>query len=884
MGERGVRGLHALLRRLLPRRFREAHADEMEGVFRERLREARRRNGVVGATRVWLRELWDLGATGARLRADERRSERRERLDGPASRGTKGGGGMRGLRDDFMSALRSLRRSPGFALFAMGTLALGIGATVAFSAFFNRVILHPVDFPGSDRVVMAWRWQAARDLWISPDAATRDRVRKADVFSAVAGVGGGEVAWSTDDGPRVLSSMSMDAALPALAGMPPILGRYFDQEDLAGDGAPVAILSEGLWKRAFGGDPGVLGRTLRIEGEPRTVVGVAPDALRPPGPGRGDVDLWLPLPTDQPEATQNVFARLRDGVTLEHAREVMAALDKGAADAEKSDWGTKLVPVAEMISRPLMSPLKVAGTAVALLLLIACLNVANLLLARGDARTRDTAVRSALGAGRTRLGREMLFESLLIALVASVLGLILAAGAVDAFRAFRPEDLTLLATLRLDPLVTAVAVLVAVGTVMAFGVLPLAHRVRTRPAQALTERAGTAGAGTLAVRRLLMIGEVAHSFALLAGGLQVASALRHAGLRDPGFAVRELVSVRLRLPAWRFADAASKDAALEQIRDRLRKLPGAEDVALAAWAPPKSGIWAGTAESEVLPAPEGKASPTLFFGNAVVPGYFAAVGQAVVQGRAFTAADLQTDPQPYILGETAARKYFPDGNAVGGQFRMGGGAWHTVIGVVRDTWATGSANDPAFPQLYTLAGEGGTNVLLVRTADPVTLAGAVREAVRSVDNEIPVLDVQPVAAQYRQALSRERLLALLLAAFALTAAVLAAAGLYGVVAQIAVRRTREFGIRISLGAERPAIFALALRGGVLPVALGLVLGSGLAWAGLRFFKMGVAGLKEVSPLAFVAAGVLLALATVAAMGVPAMRASRTDAMEALRVE
>lgn len=870
-----VSRFHALLRCFLPRGFREAHAAEMEGVFRERLREARNRRSTRrgAALAVWMREGWDLAATGARLRMND--------IGHP----TPGGRGMGGWADDLKSALRSLRRSPGFAAFAVVTLALGVGATITFGSFFDRIVLRPVDFPHGDRLVMAWRWREAGHIMISPDLATRDRVRRADVFSGVAGVGTHDVAWSTEDGPHMLGAVFMDAALPALAGLPPVLGRYFDPDDLAGSGAPVVLLSEGLWKRAFGAGPAILGRSIRIDGKPRTIIGVAPEALQPPGPRDDAVDVWLPLPADGSEAGVNVYARLRDGVTLDHARDEMKSLDLAAAESEKSGWSTRLVPVSEMATARVMNPLKVAGTAVALLLLIACINVANLLLARSDARVRDTAVRAAVGASRWRLAREILLESALVALAAAAVGLALAAGAVHAVVALRPPEWTLLGSLHLDPAVTTVAVVCATLTVMVFGALPLIHRIRTRPGAVLTERSATADRNTLALRRFLLVGEVALSFALLVGGVQVVSTLLRLDARDPGLAMHQLLALRVELPAWRFPDDVSREAALQRIRERVAGLPGVRSVAVASGAPPHTGIYFGTAEAEGHPVPEGTRGNAIFFGISVSPGYFHTVGQALLGGRTYTAEDMKADPAPWILGESAARKYFPDGNAVGSRFRLGSnGAWHTIIGVVHDVWANGSATDPGYPQLYPLRSLGEGSTLLVRTDHPATVASTVVPLVHDVDNEIPVLDVQPVAVAYRRALARERLIALLLAAFAVTAGALAAVGLYGVTSQLAVRRTREFGIRISLGAERPAILRLAMRGGVMPVVAGLSLGAGMAWAGLHFVQVGVAGLSAADPLAFTGAGLLLALAAFAAIGVPAVRASHTDPVEAVRAE
>jgi putative ABC transport system permease protein len=860
--------LHALLRRALPRSFRRAHGEEMERVFRERVRDERGR-GTWRVGVVWAREWLDLVETGVRLRM---------------SWWGKGVGSMDEWMDDVKSALRSVRRSPGFATFAVGTLGLGVGATITFAAFLEGVVLRPVDFPDAGRVVMAWRTQDS-GFMVSPDLPVRDRMRTADVFAGVAAVEWREVARSTDDGPEILSAGLIDGALPRLAGLPPLLGRYFEPADLAGAGAPVALLSEGYWKRAFGAHRDILGRTVTLEGEPRTVVGVAPEALRAPGPGHPPIDVWLPLPADGAQSGVNVFARLREGVTLEQAQERVRALDLAAAENEASPWRTRLVPVSEFASARLRNALKAVGAAVALLLLIACINVANLLLARGDARRRETAVRAALGAGRLRLGRELLLESALVSMGASAVGLGLATGALGLVHRLRPEDLQLLDRARLDPTVTLAAVGVAIGTALAFGVIPVLSRVRTRPGVVLSQRRGTADGDSVGLRRLLLAGEIALSFALLAGAIQIAAELDRVRSRDPGLAVDELLGVSVRLPEWRFAEDADREDALVRIRRSLQGLPGVEAVTVASGAPPAAGIFFGEASAEGQPPTEdaGKAVP--MFGNSVEPGYFSTVGQAVLEGRGFTEEDLRADPRPVLLGESAARKYFPDGGAVGGHFRLGAGdAWRPVIGVVRDVWATGSATDPGYPQLYMLRDEGSARMVVVRTADPAAVAGMVRAAVRAVDPEIPVVEMRTVASRYGEALARERLIGALLAAFAATAAALAAVGLYGVAAQLAVRRVREFGIRISLGAERRSIFALALRGGATTLLLGLLAGTALAWAGLRFLRAGVAGLDGAHPYAFLAAMLLLAAATLIATGLPAARAARTDPVEAMRAD
>jgi predicted permease len=859
--------IHGWLRLWLPGDFRRRHGESMEEVFRERL--AGERVGAAEAGRIWMREGRDLAATGIRLRL---------------SHGKRGGDGMEAWREDLKSAWRSLRRSSGYAAFAATTLGLGIGATVTFAAFLDRVVLRPVDFPNADRLVMVWRTQEARGLMVSPDREARDRVKEVDAFQAVAAIGGSEVVLSTEQGPRVLEGRTMDQGLPVMAGRPPVLGRYFDADDLKGDGAPVVVLSQGLWKRAFGSDPGVIGSTVRIEGQPRTVVGVAPDALRPPSPGDPPVDVWLPLAENDTDGGLAVYALLRDGVTLEQAREQVKALGLAARENEGTPWSLGLVPAGDMVGSRLKSPLKAVGAAVALLLLIACINAANLLLARGDARRRDTAVRAALGASSARLGRELVLENLLLVVFSSVLGLALADGVVRAVRGLRPEDLRVLDSVHLDPLVTGSALVAAALTALLFGLIPLLHRVRTRPAAVLTERAATSAGDAVAVRRILLVAEVALSFALLASSVQLVNALRELNRRDTGFATAELLAVRFRLPDWRFADSTSREAGLVAIRRAVRSIPGVRDATVASGTPPRTGIYFGQASAEDQPEPEGGNEPSIFFGNSVDPGYFATLGQAVLEGRTYKEQDLRTEPRPWVIGESAARKYFPDGNAVGGRLRLGSGDYHRIIGVVRDIWAMGSATDPGYPQLYLPRDEGEGGILLVRASDPGAVAPRIRTAFRTVDREIPVTEISSVASLYRDALARERLVGMLLTAFAVTAALLATVGLYGVVSQLATRRVREFGIRISLGADRLTIFRLALRGGALAVAAGLGLGSALAWVGLRFLQAGVAGLDAARPGAFVLAGLLLGVATLLAMGLPASRASRTDPVEALRTD
>jgi len=851
----------------------------MGRVFEERLSRAHEEGGARAATLLCLREAWDITKTAVRLRIDGGGLFATPLSATPLSRGDRIV--VRPWLDDLRGALRGLARSPGFTLFGTATLALGVGATVAFAAVLDRIVLRPVDFPQADRLVTVWRSRGA--VVTRPDMRTLRLLRQTgdEIFEALAVSDRGEApTLSTDRGARVLTALRSDTELPALAGAPPILGRYFTPEDLVGDGGPVVILSEGFWTREFGGDRSIVGRDLRIDGTLHTVVGVAPAELRP---SDGPVDVLLPLGREREARAPEVLGRLAPGVSLPIAQERLELFNLAVRQG-RSDWKIRLMPVGAVAARSLADPLRAAGIAVGLLLLIACLNVANLFLARGDARRRETSIRAALGAGWFRLARETFTEGLLLILGGAVAGLGLATACLAGVRRLRPEALRVLGDLSLDPVVAAATLVISGIIALLVGMVPVLRSIRRDPADALRKRGGSAGRDSGRLRRALLVGEVALSFALLTGGLQLVASLEELRERNPGFASHELLAVQFYFPPWRFPEAEGRQLALDEIGERAQRLPGVRGVAVAAGTPPLTGTRLGAVEVGGNPAlGDDTVSATLFVSQ-VEPGYFRVLGQEIVQGRGFMSVDRDTPERPCVLSASAARKYFPAGEAVGEILSVGADRYR-VVGVARDVWATGRPERDRFPHIYTLREEGPVGgMVLLRAADPAGLATDILNIIHRVNPEIAVERNAPVESLYRDALARESLLALLLVTFAVTSGILAAVGLYGVTRQLVLRRTQEYGIRLAVGAEPSRILRMVLRGTAIVALVGTVCGGVLVYIGLGFLQTEVVGLDVADPASFAIAASLLTATLMIATSVPARRAMRVDPIKTLGVE
>lgn len=798
---------------------------------------------------------------------------------------------MHGLLDDTRQALRSLLRSPALTVTVAVTLALGIGATTAIFSAVHSLILRPLPFRDADRLVEIWRSADELDFRVTPTEQEAELWKaEARSFEQVEPWHIASMTLTGRGDAEQLTVGRITATFPSLIGMAPALGRAFTPEETQPGGDRVVMLGNGLWRSRFGGDPGVLGQTVTLDGEPHVVVGVAPPGFAPPSLLGATPEAYVPLVLTDAGAGLRVAARLAEGVTLEQAASELELLRERDehADEDGMRWTGEVVRPVEFLGSRLKDGVVLLMVAVSLLLLIACINISNLLLSRAHGRQRETAVRAALGASRGRLLRQMLVESTLLSLSGGALGVLAAAWMLDALVALRPERLEVLGRVSLDGAVLAFAAAVALVTGLVFGLLPAFQASGSRALESLRSgsRTDESGAFGRRFRMGLVAAEVALSFALLAGaGLLVRTVTQLGGV-DPGFQADGLVAAFVDLPEWRYGDAASRSDFAETLKERVAALPAVRAVALASGVPPQSGVTFG-AGLEVEGGPEpGPDAPKTYFGNEAGPDYFQVLGQPLVAGRGFTEQEIRDEAPVWVLGEATARRLFGDEEAVGRRVRFSGSeTWHTVVGVARDVRLNGFSVFEDDLQLYGPLDPSSSYVLIVRTTgDATTLVDPIRQLAAGIDPDVPVRRVATVASMMRGSVARQRFIMVLLVVFAGVAAVLAAIGLYGVLSSLVGRRTREIGIRMSLGADPGAILGMVLRQGAGATVLGLAAGLGIALAGARIIASQLYGVGRFDPLTYgVTAALLVAIALLAAW-LPARRAASVDPVEAMRAE
>jgi putative ABC transport system permease protein len=813
----------------------------------------------------------------------------------------RGDGWLSGVGHDVRDGLRSLRRSPVSTAVALMTLAVGIGASVAIFSIVNAVLLRPLPFAAPDRLVSFWGTDPKRGL---------DRVSYADALYAyfqarsrdVSGIAAyGETRVTVTNGtgePERLAGTSVTPNFFATLGRAPLIGRTFRAED-AGTGRPrVAVIGHGLWQRRYGSDPAIAGKTLRTPDGPLTIVGVMP--LGVDFPKR--TELWLPLATD-PQSTgcwcYATIGRLAPGRTAADAAREIAWLSDGywreqqgkpARDpkATAPDAVVVAVPLAETLTGEVRRPLLVLLAAVGMVLLIACANIANLLLARAGARSGELAVRACLGASAGRIARQLFVENALLAAGGTLLGVGGAAWATRLLGRFASERLTHVREVPLDLRVLAFAVGAAVVTVLLFGVAPAIRGARASSQTA--SRDGRRTTRSTAARRLadaFVVGQFALSLVLLVGAALLLRSLGNLLAVDPGFRGDRVLVGRLTLP-WpdRPPEVNLREgrAFYAALSERLTGLPGIERFGFVSSAPFSDGDFGMSFEVEGRPATP--TDPALVANvRAATPGYFAAIGQPLTRGRDFTRDDRSDAPPVAIVDETLARRYWPDGGAIGRRLRLGNdGRWLTIVGVAgsirKGDLGAGVERFVYVPQVQVPFLEMD---LVVRTPlDPGAMAGAIREAVYRLDPTLPFYDVHTLDDAIAASVGVRRLTNRLLSAFALAALVLAAVGIYGVMALNVAQRVQEFGVRVALGASRLAVVGLVLRRGLALVLAGAVVGlAATAWL-TRYLDALLVGVAPFDPL--VLGGVTLGLITVAlgACALPARRATRADPLRALR--
>lgn len=886
----------------LPAPVRRRDGEELRRLFHDVQADVERRRGPSAARARALREVADLVATGAGLRWWRlvESSPKRARAALPSAAQPRPGEPMRSLLHDLRLAARALTRRPGFTAITVFTLALGIGASTSIFAVVDHVLLRPLPYPDSERLVMVWRvverFGFDRAPVSYPDFA--DWRAASGSFRHLAAFTGAQATLLGEGDPALLRGARVTGDLFAALGRGPLLGRLVEPADDDPGAAPVVVLSEGLWRARFGADPGILGRILRLDDQAVRVIGVLPGDVDFPSP---DTAFWLPLRLTAATAERDmnflhVLGRLAPGVPAERAeREIRAAAERVAAEhpGENETDGVWIESRHAFLVGDVRPILLVLLGAVATLLALACANVANLLLARSVERRRELAVRAALGAGTARLGTAVLAESLLLALSGGGLAVILALAATRALVAFDPAGLPRLEEIAVDGRIALACAAVSLVCGLLCGLVPLfggAHRV---PARALGE--GLRSTGDLRSGRLqsgLVVAQVALATLLLVGAGLLAHSFYRLVSVAPGFRGERVLTARVSPSPAAYPEAGDIDRFYSELTERLRALPGAEGVG-GTWALPFSHVpasWGGPTSAASSYAPAEALEPTATTTVELEPirgDYFPTLGMTLLAGRSFTDADRAGAPPVAIVNETLARRFWSAGGAVGRRMVKPGSpdSELTVVGVVADVKRRGldQAAEPVAYLPHPQALWSHSLFLTLRTAgDPEGMARALREEVWAIDPAAAVTGVAVLSDLVSGSVAGPRLRTAVLTAVAGTAGALALVGVYGVISFAVAGRTRELAVRLALGAGRRRVLEEVLARGLALVGLGLLLGGAGAAAATRALRSFLFEVPPLDPLTFVAVPAALLAAGALACWAPAKRAARTDPAAALR--
>jgi predicted permease len=876
-----------LLIRSWPSAFRRRLGEEMVSAFTEAWGPARAR-GLLAAACLLARTTVDLVVSGLA-----------EHVAPSFAKPDHNGGSsfMDSLRLDVRFALRSLLRRPTFTLVAVSTLALGVGANSAIFSVVNGVLLRPLPWAEQDRLIRIWTaYQDAPDVLGSMSRPDLLDVEATDAFEVVAGYTGGTEAFTGFGEAEAITTVRVTSGLLRVFGVSPLLGRDLTLADAESGAHEVVVLSHQFWVDRLGGDPNVIGSSVELGGKLHRVVGVAPPGFTYPAGSQ----LWMPYENPVEECgrgchTLVAIGRLAPDVSLEEARAQVDALAANLRAAFPDSNFEKLIPLRTLEETTVGSVRKgiwLMLGAVGLVLLIACANVANLMLARALARSGEVAVRSALGASSRRLASQVLVESLLLAAAGSGLGLLLAFAGTALLRRIPTGTVPRINEVSVDGTVLAFTAAVSVLVALLFGLAPALRAARTSPAANLTA-SGRNASGTRAdarSRSLLLAMEVALSVMLLAGaGLLLKSFARLYAI-DPGYETEHIVRFSLTLPEARYPELEPIVSFYRQLEERIAAEPGVEAVGSAFGPPLGRGDLFGDVRVEGRPEPASEEGTSAAI-RPVTAGFFDAMRIPAVRGRLMNAPD-GAGPEPVALvNERFVREHFPVGEVLGQRVRVmanfgfGSPTW-TIVGVVPDVRSR-SLTAPPPAEIYVPHALLGPNSLTVsvRTAagapDPMP---AIRQAVRALDAAVPVRAVETVADAVARQFAPTRFFLSLVAAFALLALVLAATGLYGVATFLASRRRREVGIRIALGAPRPQVVRLILQQGLRPALLGVVVGVAGSWAASRWLESLLYEVERTDPLVSVGVVTVLMPVVVLACLIPAREAARVDPVQALRVD
>jgi len=814
------------------------------------------------------------------------------------------------LWQDLRFGARMLMKRPGFTSIAVMTLALGVGANTAIFSVVNGVLLRPLAFHDPDRLFMLWTDSPAWQLGFHEIPATPADLPEwrasATSFEQLAAFQSNPADLSDGGDPERVGGVDVSANLLPLLGVQPLLGHHLSDAEEQPGRDRVAIISYALWQRRFGGDAQILGRTITVNQAPRMIVGVMPEGFHFPRatemprvynlPER--TDLWTPLARDArfwEKRTQRgliVIGRLKAGVTQAQAQTEMDSLAaRQARDYPQTHagWRVWLTPLFDQIVGQMRTPLLILLGAVGFLLAVACANIASLLLARAAARRRELAVRAAIGAGRARIIRQLLTESLLLATLGGSLGLLLGYWGLDVLLSFIPATVPRLQGISLDTHVLLFTALVSILTGALFGLVPAWQASKVNLAEALKDASRTNSAGRgIRSHSLLVTAEVALAAVLLVGAVLMLQSFQRLLAVDPGFKPEGVATFEIWLPRARYPDGGQRAQFFDQARARLSSLPGAQEVGAISNLP--LGGYESMASMVIEgaePAPRGK--EPMAEDRAITPGYFEAMGMSLMSGREFDATDGAGKPPIAIVNETLARQFFPGGDAVGKRIKwvLNDKDWRTIVGVVRDVRGF-ALEAQARPQLYHPHAQAPYGVMAMAVRAEATALPALRSAIqqelKQLDAALPVANYRTMPELVANAVARPRFSTLLLGLFAAAALLLTVIGLYGVVAYGVNQRTREIGIRMALGAQRQSVLALVIGQGMQPALIGVGIGLASAFVLMRLLASQLYEIKPTDPATFGLVALGLLLISLVACYLPARRAMKVDPMVALRVE